>query len=60
MKQVDVKTTGDSQVYVVTATFVKFLTVTAKSESHAQDVAEEQGLLSPDGVGLSNWHAHKV
>jgi hypothetical protein len=50
------------QTFVVTAIFVKQMTVTAKSVSHAQDVAEQRGLLQTDGtdLSLSNWHGHKV
>lgn len=59
MKKVDIPNTTQ-QTFVVTAIFVKQMTVKAKSVSHAQDVAEEQGLLTVEGAGLSNWHGHAV
>lgn len=57
---VDATTTQRS--FVVTAVFVKQITVQAKSVSHAQDVAESQGLLTTDGkdLSVSNWHGHEV
>lgn len=61
MKKADVNA-PTQQTFVVTAVFVKQMTVSAKSVSHAQEVAEAKGLLETDGTDLSvsNWHAHSA
>lgn len=48
------------QSFVITAIFVKQMTVKAKSVSDAQNRAEEQGLLVVEGAELSNWHGYAV
>jgi hypothetical protein len=61
MKQVDKKTSGDQQAFVVTAVFITQRTITARNETEALGIAEA-GLVGEGAKveNLCNYYAHKV